>query len=362
MSGQASPYLEIDLAKIKYNTSQVVERCHDRGIEALGVTKGFSALPRIVSAMIAGGIDGLADARMENIIELRKRGIDLPITLLRIPRLSNVARVVKYADASVNSEVSVVAALSAAALAAGKTHSVILMIDVGDLREGVLKEHALGAVGCILKLRGVRLAGLGTNVGCFGGVLPEPGNLNMIVEIGDAVYKHYGVKLDILSGGGTSSLFLLERGEIPPGINQLRIGEGILLGTDTTHNRVISWLHQDSFRLLAEIIELKSKPSVPIGNIGRDVLGNRPQFEDIGIRKRAILSIGRQDAYIEGIVPIDDRVKILGASSDHLIVDITDANDQFKLGDNVAFSLTYFGLLSASGSKYIAKVYREDTR
>jgi predicted amino acid racemase len=352
-----SPCLEIDLEKIRYNTAQVVERCHLQGIEVLGVTKGFSAMPEIVSAMEHGGIDGLADARMENIIELRKQGFALPITLLRIPRLSNVGNVVKYADTSVNSEIAVIAALADEALSLGKTHEVILMVDIGDLREGVLIEHALGTAKRIANFRGVKLAGVGTNLGCFGGILPEVDNLSLLVEIGRSVEAQLGIKLEVISGGGTSSLLLVENNRLPAGINQLRVGEGILLGTDTSHNRSISWLYQDAFILWAEIIELKSKPSVPTGNIGRDAFGNLPQFEDLGTRRRAILALGRQDVYIEGIVPVDARMAILGASSDHLIVDITDVDEAVKVGDSIAFSLTYFGLLSASGSKYITKVF-----
>ncbi len=357
-----SPYLDVYLAKIRLNTARVVERCRRMGLKVLGVTKGFGAMPEIVSAMAGGGIDGLADARVENIIELRNRGCKLPITLLRIPRLSNVGNVVRYADASVNSELEVIAALAEEALSAGKTHQVILMVDVGDLREGVLIEHALGTAGRISKLRGVNLAGIGTNVGCFGGVLPEVENLSRLVSVGRSIENRLGVSLEIISGGGTSSLLLVEKGQIPPGINQLRVGEGILLGTDTTHNRTIPWLYQDAFRLRAEIIELKEKPSVPAGTIGRDAFGNLPQFEDLGPRKRAILALGRQDVNIEGIKPVDRRMTVLGASSDHLIVDITDTDEDLGIGDNIAFSLSYSGLLSASGSKYITKVFREDER
>lgn len=362
MGGVGVISLEVNLATIRRNTARVVERCRRKGIEVLGVTKGFSAIPEIVSAIVGGGVDGLADARMENIIELRNQGFRLPITLLRIPRLSNVGNVVQHTDASVNSEIAVIAALAEEALSAGKIHQVILMVDIGDLREGVLIEHALGAAKRIGKLRGVKLAGIGTNVGCFGGVLPEVENLSRLVKVGRSIKSQLGVHLDIISGGATSSLLLVENDRIPPGINQLRIGEGILLGTDTTHQRLIPWLHQDAFLLRAEIIELKEKPSVPAGTIGRDAFGNLPQFEDIGPRKRAILALGRQDVYIEGIMPVDRQMTILGASSDHLIVDITETDENLRIGDNVAFSLSYFGLLSASGSKYITKVFREDER
>ena len=355
---QGSPILEIDLDKIRYNTSQVVERCHRKGIEVIGVTKGFSAIHQIVSAMVDGGIDGLADARMENIIELREKGFTQPITLLRIPRLSNVKNVVQYTDTSINSEISVIKALAQAAKELKKIHKVILMVDVGDLREGVLEENVLDIAKQIIRLKDVKLVGLGTNMGCFGGILPSSNNLGGLVDLGRAVENQLGLKLEIISGGGTSTLLLIGTDEVPDGVNQLRIGEGILLGTDTTNNRKIRWLHQDAFLLRAEVIEVKSKPSMPTGTIGRDAFGNIPEFIDIGVRKRAIVSMGKQDVNIEGISPIDEHLTILGASSDHLILDIEDSEHEIKLGDYIAFSLAYSGLLSVSDSKYVGKVFK----
>lgn len=353
-----SPILEIDLDKIQYNTSQVVERCHRKGIEVIGVTKGFSAIHQIVSAMVDGGIDGLADSRMENIIELREKGFTQPMTLLRIPRLSHVMKVVQYTDTSINSEITVMKALSEAALYLKKIHKVILMVDVGDLREGVLEENVLDVAKQMTHLKGLKLVGLGTNMGCFGGILPSSNNLGVLVELGCAIETQLDLKLEIISGGGTSTLLLIGKHEVPNGVNQLRIGEGILLGTDTTNNRQIRWLHQDAFVLRAEVIEVKSKPSFPTGTIGRDAFGNVPEFIDIGIRKRAIVSMGKQDVNIEGISPVDEHITILGASSDHLIVDIEDSEQAIKVGDSIAFSLAYSGLLSVSDSKYVSKRFK----
>jgi predicted amino acid racemase len=351
------PILDIDLEKIKYNSIQVVEKCHQQGIAVLGVTKGFSAMYQIVSAMLEGGVDGLADARMENILELRKRGFTQPITLLRIPHLSNVENVVRYADTSVNSEITVIQALAQAAKKLNKLHQVILMVDVGDLREGILQENVLDVAAQISCLNGIKLSGLGTNMGCFGGILPSPANLGILVELRRAVENQLGHKLEIISGGATSTLALVENHQVPAGINQLRVGEGILLGTDTTNSQKIPWLYQDAFLLRAEVIEVNSKPSIPTGIIGRDAFGHIPKFIDNGIRKRAIVAIGKQDVDIEGIRPADEGLMILGASSDHLILDITESRQAIKVGEQIAFSLTYPGLLSVSHSKYVEKLF-----
>jgi len=352
------PVLEIDLDKITENTYRIVNRCNERGIKVIGVTKGFCAMHQIVDALIAGGIEELADSRMENIIELRERQPYTPITLLRIPHLSNVKNVIQYVNTSVNSEISVIRALANAAINVNKVHRIILMVDLGDLREGIMQENVLDTVSQFSKLSGVTLVGLGTNMGCFGGVLPSVNNLGLLAEIGLAVENQIGRKLEVVSGGGTSTLLLVENGSIPEAINQLRIGEGILLGTDTTNNRIIPWLYQDTFTISAEVIEVKDKPSVPIGKIGKDAFGNVPKFNDVGIRKRAILALGRQDVYIEGIFPLDKDLSILGASSDHTIVDITETSKDIAVGDKMVFGLTYPGLLSATDSKYVKSHFK----
>ncbi len=358
MLSTISPCLRVDLGKIRYNTEKVVEMCHQQGIAVLGVTKGFGAVPQIVDAMIDGGVDGLADARMENIIKLRNSGFTQPITLLRIPRLSNVFNVVRYTNISVNSEIAVIRALAKAAKELGVEHQIILMVDVGDLREGIMTENVLDTVRQISQLKEVKLVGLGTNMGCFGGILPDTANLSVLVELSLVIKKMLGFDLEVISGGGTSTLNLVEKGVVPIGVNQLRIGEGILLGTDTTHDRKIPWLCQDAFCLRAEVIEMKAKPSVPVGTIGRDAFGNVPQFVDLGIRKRAILALGKQDVYVEGIRPVDENLLILGASSDHLILDITDTKREIRVGDDVGFKLTYSGLLSACSSRYVCKDFQ----
>lgn len=350
-------YLEIELGKISENARRVARLCAENGIEVLGVTKGFSAAPCIVRAIAEGGINKFADARLENVIRLRERGFEQNMTLLRIPMLSQAKKVVEFCDCSLNSELTVISALSDAALAAGKVHDVVLMIDVGDMREGIFPQEAARVMKKALGMQGINVLGVGTNMGCFGGILPTDKNLSLLCRVAAELEEIAGRKFDVISGGGTSSLMLVKHGKMPQGINQLRVGEGILLGTDTTHNSPIPWLEQNAFILRAEIVEIKSKPSLPYGEIGLDAFGNVPKFVDNGIRKRAIAAIGRQDVPLAGVIPADSGVKVLGASSDHMIFDIEDSEHNYSLGEHVELHLNYQGLMRACSSKYIRQEY-----
>ena len=351
-------FLEVDLKKLAENSRRTMELCAAHHIEVLGVTKGFSAIPEIVRAMADGGITKFADARLENIKLLRASGFLQHMTLLRIPMLSQTDEVVFYTNASLNSEYEVIERLSSSAASVGRRHDIVLMIEVGDLREGLLPEDARAVMRRVLELPGVRVAGVGTNMGCYGGILPTDRNLTALCRVAEELQNIAGYDFDVVSGGGTSSLMLAASGEMPAGINQLRVGEGILLGTDTTHNMDIPWLNQDAFVLHSEIIEVKEKPSVPYGETGLDAFGNTPMFEDMGVRRRAIVALGRQDSPPAGLTPFDPGVKILGASSDHMILDIEDAKRDYRVGGLMDFRLNYQGLLNLCSSKYVRRIYK----
>jgi predicted amino acid racemase len=351
------PRLEINTTKISENAGHIVKLCRKADVKVMGITKGVKAEAPVVKAMAEAGITVFGDSRIENLKKIAEAGIFGQRFLIRIPMLSDVSATVEWADGSLNSEFEVIAALGKEAVRQRKTHKVILMVDVGDLREGFLPcdaaETALKAGG----IDGIELIGLGMNVGCYGGVLPTIENTSLLLETGRQVESAIGRKLDVYSGGSTVTLKLIEKGMLPCGINQLRIGEAVLLGYDSTGNRKIPGTHQDTMRLIAEVIELKLKPSVPTGEVGRDAFGNVPKFLDRGIRKRAIAALGRQDAPLEKLRPIIDGVEVLGGSSDHLILDVTDAQEDIKVGTEIAFGINYGAMLALMTSDYVEKVY-----
>lgn len=352
-----NPRLDIYLDKIKNNSENIKALCLKHGIKVVGITKGCCAITEVGQAMIDGGINILGDSRIENLKVLKKVELKAETMLIRIPMLSEVDRVLDWADISLNSEISVIKSLSQKDLKRKIVHRIILMIDLGDLREGIMPDDALQMVGEIRKLPGVKLIGLGTNFCCVSGVMPTRKNLTKLVELTEEIENNFHMNLEVISGGNTSVLKLVENDIIPNRINQLRIGVGILLGQDDVRLRNIAGTYQDTFILTAEVIEVKEKPSLPRGEIGRDAFGEVPVFQDLGIRKRAILAIGKQDIHLNSLVPLEKEVKIVGASSDHLIIDITDFKEEIKVGDEVKFKLNYPALLSVTTSKYINKYF-----
>jgi predicted amino acid racemase/arginase family enzyme len=350
------PTVSIDLDIIERNARTVVDACGEHGISVFGVTKGTCGTPQVARAMLRGGVIGIGESRFENIHRLRDSGIDCPVMLLRSPPLSRIEEVIRSVDLSLNSELAIIEELSRVAERMGRIHEIILMLDLGDLREGIWPADLLPAMEAVMDLPGVRVAGLGTNLTCFGAILPTEENMSELLAHAYKIERRFGLELRYISGGNSSTLPLVLSGGMPEGVNNLRIGEAILQGgRDTFHDAPWEALDRDAFALTGELLEVKKKPSLPIGTTGVDAFGKRPVFEDKGDRLRGIVNIGREDVVVEGLTPITPGVAVLGASSDHLVVDLSDATPAPKVGDVLGFRMDYGALLAAMTSEYVEK-------
>lgn len=347
------PCIKVDLDKIEDNARFIVDKCKENGIDVYAVTKVFCGNVQIAKAALKGGVIGLADSRVENLKKFE--GLSCEKLLLRLPMKSQVQEVVKYADTSLNSEIETIRLLDEEAERQGKVHNIILMIDLGDLREGVWEDKVMETAEEIVKLKNIGFGGIGVNLTCYGGVMPDDVNLGKLISFKEEIEKEFEIQLKIVSGGNSSSLYKVFDGSVPEGINMLRIGETIVLGRETAFGEAVEGMHLDAFRLQGEIVEMKRKPSLPIGKIGMDAFGNTPSFEDRGEIIRAIVALGRQDVNIDGLEPYDSKISILGGSSDHLLLDITEVADRYKIGSVVEFNVDYGALLGAYTSEYIQK-------
>jgi len=352
-----APRLELDLDKIRWNASQLVRRLRAQGISVTGVTKATLGSPEIAAVVLEAGANGLGDSRIENIEELRRAGVRAPISLIRSPMLSQVERVVSHADVSFNTELDVLSALSSAARTAMCTHGVVLMVELGDLREGVLPRDLPKTVRETLRLPNLTLRGIGTNLACHSGVVPDMENMTELTELARSLEKTFGLAFDIVSGGNSANLDWALSGADPGRIDNLRLGESILLGRETLHRRAIDGLHTDAVTLVAEVIESKVKPSKPWGEIAQTAFGKNGPAEDRGDISQLIVAIGRQDIDPYGL-SAPSGMEILGASSDHLILDA--GAHRLAVGTEIPFQPNYSALVRAMSSPFVAKVIKTD--
>lgn len=352
------PQLEVDLKKFRHNIDSVVKLCQDKGIDVAGVIKGFHAIPEMVKEFDNSDCKYIATSRMEQIIDSKNAGCKKPFFLIRVPMLSEIEDLVKYVEYSLNSELTVLDKINAECQKQGKRHGVVLMSDLGDLREGFwdVDEMVKAASYVENQLECVDLMGIGTNLGCYGSIKATPAKMNELIGIAEKIEAVIGRKLDIISGGATTSAAMVFDGTIPERINHLRIGEGIILAHDygALFGVNADFLNQDVFTLKAEIIEVKDKPSHPVGELSFDCFGHVQTYVDRGIRRRALAALGKVDfGDSDMLIPRNDKLEILGSSSDHLILDIENCKDEIHVGDIIEFDLCYATMVYATSSKNI---------
>ncbi|MGE5678641.1 MAG: alanine racemase [Pseudomonadota bacterium] len=353
------PVYEISASRLKSNACRIYEMCKANGIEPVGVVKGFSAIPAAAELFLEAGFKTLGDSRMKEIIRLKEANIDASMMLIRIPMQSEIRELVKYADSSLNSEMETIRLIDKEAKLQGKMHGVIIMVDLGDLREGYFDGAETIRTACeVEQLENVELLGIGTNLGCYGSIKPSEKNLGELCQLAEVIEREIGRKLEIVSGGASTSLSLVVNGRMPKGINHLRIGEAIITAKDLPYLWDIEMpgIYRDPMVLKAQVIEVKKKPSYPVGEIFVDAFGNRPVYTDRGMRKRALLAVGNKDVgdYTK-LVPRHEGITVIGSSSDHLILDIEDYKGDLRVGDVLEFDTFYAAMLFLCSSDCVRK-------
>lgn len=366
------PLLKINKQKILENTQAIIQRTNKLGVGVTAVTKCTGGNLEIAQAFLEGGATAIGDSRIKNLKNLAV----LPCEkwLIRVPMPSEVNHTVAYASLSLNSEISTIRLLNQAARAQGKIHSILYMLDLGDLREGLFigdgnpakpEIEALIATAFakldqdfleIATMANIQLRGIATNATCVGATIPTPQTFGAFFKVKAMLEEKYQIPCEIVSGGNSSAYYLVDNKTLPTEINNLRLGDVILFGRESAYYHCYDYLHQDAFILDVEILELQVKPTYPVGQIGRNAFGEIPSFEDIGNRQRAICGLGRQDTDTDHIFPLEPGLTIVGSSSDHLVLDVTDAPTTYAVGDIISLRCDYVGALHAATSSYVDKI------
>ena len=349
----SAPRLEIDLGKLHHNARTLVDRLARRGISVTGVAKAALGSPEIAHEMLLAGVSDLGDSRIENIEAMRSSHVPARMSLIRSPMISQAKRVVTSTDVSFNTEIVVVRRLSLEAQKLDRMHAVVLMVELGDLREGLMPDDLVAAVRETQSLPNIVFKGLGTNLACRSGVSPDDANMGELSRLAALIEATFNISIEIVSGGNSANLEWAF-GSVHTGrVNNLRLGESILLGRETLHRNAIDGLYTDAITLVAEVIESKLKPTQPSGKLAQNVFGKCPDAVDRGTVAQAILAIGAQDVDLGGLQP-PKGIEILGGSSDHLIVS---GVGKLAVGAEMTFQLDYSTLLRAMTSPFVGKSY-----
>ncbi len=337
--------LVIDIEKLRYNINYISKYIASNNLELVGVLKGIHAFPDIIQEFLKGGIAKIGISRFEI---ARQAFIHFGVKpmCITLPSIHQTKEVINLFSSSLNSEIETIKALGQTAKERSLTHDIILMVDVGDLREGIMPENICKIVEEILNIKnsGLKINGIGSNWGCCSGLLPDKDNLMILPSLADDIESRFGIEIETVSVGGSILLEWMKHNELPEKMNQIRIGEAIILGNIPTINRIDKDLYQDVFMIKSELLEVKEKPSFPKGETGFNAFGKKLSLKNKGIRKRAIVNFGAVDTNPAEINSVHDNVDIITFNTDYTVIDVSDCQTKFKAGDSMLFSLNYNSL------------------
>lgn len=351
-------FVTLDIKKLKSNFDYLNTLFKKNKIEWSVVSKILSGNKIFLTELLKFDIKQVCDSRISNLKEIKSINPKIETIYIKPPAKRSISSVVKYADISMNTEIETIKLLSQEAQKQNKTHKIIIMIELGELREGVLGEDFMDFYESIFKLENIQVVGIGANLSCLYGVLPNHDKLIQLSLYEQLIEAKFNKQIPYVSGGSSVTIPLIFKNLLPKGINHFRVGETLFLGTDVYNNTKFKKMHSDVFTLYSEIIELIEKPLVPMGEMGTNVEGNSYEFDQKNIGEtsyRAIIDLGLLDVDTAHLEFVDKSLKLAGASSDMIVIDLDDNKKKYKIGNLVEFKLDYMGILRIMNSKYIEK-------
>lgn len=344
--------------KLQENYAYLDHLFHSHNIEWGIVSKVFCGSKTYLQEIINLGITQMCDSRITNLKIIKSLNPDIETVFIKPPAKRYISSIVKYADASFNTEFETIKMLSDEAVRQDKIHKIIIMIELGELREGVMREEFMGFYAKVFELPNIEVAGIGTNLTCMYGVLPSQDKLLQLCLYEQLIEAKFNKVIPYITGGTSVTIPLISKGLLPKDVNHFRVGETLFLGTDVYNNEPNPHLHQDVFKLYAEIIELREKPMIPDGDMGQNLTGDVATFDDANentTSHRAIIDVGLLDVDESNITPTSSDIKIVGASSDVMVLDLGENASNYKVGSIIEFNLNYMGILRLMNCDYVNK-------
>ena len=352
-------YLTLNRDKFKDNFNFLKKMFEENEVSWGVVSKLLCGNRLFLKELIDLGVKEIHDSRISNLAKIKEINPDIQTVYVKPVSKRNISKMVRYADVSLNSELTSIQWISEEAVKQNKTHKIIIMVETGDLREGVMGDHLVDFYASIFELPNIEVIGLGTNLNCLNGVMPSTDKLIQLSLYKQIIELKFNKRIPWVSAGTSVTIPLMLHKQLPKGINHFRVGETLYFGVDLFEEKVIDGMHGDVFELNAEIIEMQQKPLLPTGTLAANPQGEVAEIDEslYGLSSyRAILDIGLLDVEPKYLIPEDGEFEILGASSDMIILNLGQNPKKYKVGDLVKFNLKYMGALGILNSSYVDKV------
>ncbi|HSF53433.1 MAG TPA: alanine/ornithine racemase family PLP-dependent enzyme [Algoriphagus sp.] len=350
--------LTLNRQKLRTNFQVLKRLFEERDVHWGVVSKMLCGNKLFLQELINLGITEVHDSRISNLAMVKRLNREVQTVYIKPVSKKNVRQMVEFADVSLNSELETIQMISDEAVRQNINHKIIIMVETGDLREGVMGDRLIDFYEQVFQLPNIEVIGLGTNLNCLNGVMPSADKLIQLSLYKQLIELKFGKVIPWLSAGTSVTIPLMLSHQLPMGINHFRVGETLYFGVDLVKEELIEGMHGDVFELHAEIIELQEKPLLPTGVLGSNPRGEIAQIDESLYGKtsfRAILDVGLLDVDPKYLSPKDSGIQIIGASSDMLIVNLGANQKSLKVGESLSFELKYMGALGLLNSNYIEK-------
>ncbi|NVJ86257.1 MAG: alanine/ornithine racemase family PLP-dependent enzyme [Algoriphagus sp.] len=351
-------YLTLNKTKLKENYEFLKNIFEENGVAWGVVSKLLCGNRLYLQELINLGVDEIHDSRISNLAMVKRLNPDVQTVYIKPVSKRNVGKMVEFADVSLNSELETIHWISEEAVRQNKNHKIIIMVETGDLREGVMGEQLIDFYSQVFNLPNLEVIGLGTNLNCLNGVMPSTDKLIQLSLYKQIIELKFNKKIPWVSAGTSVTIPLMLTHQLPKGINHFRVGETLFFGVDLFEEKVIEGMHGDVFELHAEIIEMQEKPMLPVGNLAANPQGEVAEIDESLYGQtsfRAIVDIGLLDVDPKYLQPTDDSIELLGASSDMIILNLGENPNKYQVGDILTFDLKYMGALGILNSDYVDK-------
>lgn len=351
-------YITLNKQKLQHNYKELDELFKEHHIEWAAVVKLLCGNKLFLKQVLDLGINEVCDSRISNLETVKAIRPDVQTVYIKPPAKENVREVLECADVTFNTEYDTIKLLSDTAVEMGISHKILIMIELGELREGVMRDEFIDFYQKVFDLPNIKVIGIGANLTCMYGVLPSEDKLLQLCLYKQLVEAKFKQEIPYISGGASVTIPLIYKGLMPDAVNHFRVGETLYMGTNAYENKPYSNMHNDVFKLYAQIIELNEKPYVPSGEMGYNLSGEKIEFDtsqrgEVGLR--AIVDIGLLDVEDSHLTLTEEEQEIIGASSDMMVIDLKDNKKDLQVGDFIEFRMDYMGILRIMNSDYIEK-------
>lgn len=344
-------------ARFQQNLNQLWKWSAEHNLDVCVVSKLIGIDPVLTPLILSSpfssiGLSELSDlAQLQLLAEFQEKNFTRICLKLVSPQ--EMERLVSVCEVSVQTTLSSLVELERICAQKKKQHGILLLVEFGDLREGVPAEELKGLLDFIRSCENLNLYAVGTNLSCFHGVEPDEKNMKKFLSLVESVED--GELVTRISSGSSSHYQLVGAGKLPSRLNHLRIGELLFLGNETLEYSTVDGFHDSVFELEVQVLECFQRPLSPYnGKIGKSAF--KQDFlqanEISGKPWQLVVDLGRKHCDPSDL-QVSKTYSMMGSSSEYLVLR---SATQSKPGDWLKFSLNYKGWMRLLQSR-IERVY-----